>query len=121
MAFLGRIHCPAVLNAIMLCLIACYRVASYFEPDEVSHHSTAGEIASCAWVVTAKISQPAHNAALHRYRGGTDRVRTYVLIDRRADKIRNNADRIGGRCNQAHVAGMPDIGAIRKQFLFNFL
>ena len=56
----------------MLCDVKRHGIASYFQSDEVGHHSAAREIATGFRAIAAKIREPAHYAVLHRHRGWAD-------------------------------------------------
>ena len=71
--------------------------------------------------ITDQIGEPTDGARLHGDGGGTDRVGADVLVEGGAEKIRNDANRDWRRCDQAHVAGVPDMGAIGKQLPLDFL
>jgi hypothetical protein len=83
----------------VLCDVKRHGIASYFQSDEVGHHSAAREIATGFRAIAAKVREPAHYAALHRHRGWANSVRSDVLIEGRADEVRNDTHWVGRRCD----------------------
>src|SRR6202167_6870991 len=116
-----RINRPALLNSIVLYPILRHAVPSQLETDEVSHHPAAGKVPSSLVVVADHVGKPFHRLPLHGHSRWTDRVSTNILVKRRTDEIRNDANGIGRRSNQPHVTWMSDMRAIRKKRFFKFL
>src|ERR1039458_6390029 len=95
MPLFRRVHCPAVLNSILLYPVARNRIPRQLEPNEVRHHAAAGEVTSSLLVVAGQVGKPAHSASFHGHGSGSDGVSADILVESRANEIRNDADRIG--------------------------
>ena len=80
-ALLRGVHRPSILDSIVLCFVGGDCVAAHFQADEVRCHASTGEIPAGGFAVSAQICQPAHNPALDRHRGWTDRVGTHILVE----------------------------------------
>src|SRR5450755_1798718 len=117
MPFFRSVHCPAVLNSILLYAVARDRVPRQFQPDEVRHHAAAREIAASLLVIASQVGKPAHGAPLHGHGSRTNRVGSDILIEGGADEIGNDSDGIGRWRDQPHVTWVPDMRAIGKKFL----
>src|ERR1035438_4058255 len=95
MPFFRRVHRPAFLNSVMLCPVARNAVPCQLDTDEVRHHAAAGEVPAGILVIASQVGKPPHRAALHGYGSRANRIRPYILVERGADEIRNNADGTG--------------------------
>src|ERR1700728_595953 len=93
MPLFGGINGPAVSHSFLLYAIARDGVAGQLEADEVRHHAAAGEVAASLIVVASQVGKPANRSPLHGDASGTDRIGADILVKRRADEIRNDADR----------------------------
>jgi hypothetical protein len=106
------------MDSVVLGSLAGDYVAPHSQADEIRHHPAAGEVAASTVIVTAQISKPPHDAAFHGHCGRADRIGADVLVNRRADEIRNDAHGIGRRSDQSHVTGMANIRTVWKQLMF---
>jgi hypothetical protein len=114
---LGSVDRPAIAHALALRAVARHGVARELQADEVRHRPAARQVSARARAVSAQVREPAHRAPLHRDRGRPDRPHPEVLVQRRGQEVAQDPDRRRRRRDQAEVARVADVRAVRQQLL----